>query len=147
MKKLLLSLLLASAVLLHGCATVPMADTQADAVAKTFKINPGKSGIYIYRDETFGAAIAMDVFIDGRPLGQTGAKTYFYIEVEPGPHKILSKAENDELLELNTLPGKLYYIWQEVKMGLLYARNKLQLVDEKTGQTGVMESKLIATPR
>lgn len=120
-----------------------MADTSADTTAKTFKVSANKSGIYIYRNETMGAAIIMDLFIDGRPLGQTGAQTYAYVEVDPGMHKILSKAENEDLLELNTLAGKLYYVWQEVKMGLMYARNKLSLVDEKTGQASVMESKLI----
>lgn len=121
-----------------------MADTSADAAAKTFKVSANKSGIYVYRNETMGAAITMDLFIDGKPLGQTGAKTYAYVEVDPGTHKILSKAENEDLLELNTLAGKLYYVWQEVKMGLMYARNKLSLVDEKTGQAGVMESQLIS---
>ena len=31
-------------------------------------------------------------------------------------------------------------------MGILYARNKLQLVDNKTGQDGVKESKLTVAP-
>jgi hypothetical protein len=41
--------------------------------------------------------------------------------------------------------GRLYYIWQEIKMGLGTARNELKLVDETTGRAGVMESKRIAT--
>lgn len=144
MNKKLIGFLAAVTMLVAGCASVPMADSSADTAAKTFRVPAGKSGIYIYRNETMGAAITMDLFIDGRPLGQTGAKTYAYVEVDPGTHKILSKAENEDLLELNTLAGKLYYVWQEVKMGLMYARNKLSLVDEKTGQAGVMESKLIS---
>jgi len=141
-KKMLLAGLIS--LLASGCASVPMADQAADAAAKSFKAPTDKSGIYIYRNETLGAAVTMDLFINGKPLGQTGPKTYAYVEVPPGNQKILSKAENDDLLELNTVAGKLYYIWQEVKMGLLYARNKLSLVDEKTGQAGVMESRLIS---
>jgi hypothetical protein len=38
--------------------------------------------------------------------------------------------------------NKLYYIWQEVKMGMMYARNKLHLVNESQGQKGVLESEL-----
>ena len=144
MNKRLIAIFAATLMLATGCASVPMADTSADTTAKTFKVAPNKSGIYIYRNESMGAAVSMDLFINGKPLGQTAAKTYAYVEVDPGKHKILSKAENEELLELDTLAGKLYYVWQEVKMGLLYARNKLSLVDEKTGQAGVMESKLIS---
>jgi hypothetical protein len=36
------------------------------------------------------------------------------------------------------------YVWQEVKMGVMYARNKLTLVDEATGKAGVNECSLIA---
>lgn len=140
----LIGFFVVATMLVSGCTSVPMADSSADTAAKTFKVPAGKSGIYIYRNEVIGAAVTMDLFIDGRPLGQTGAQTYAYVEVDPGSHKILSKAENDEILELQTLAGKLYYVWQEVKMGLMYARNKLTLVDEKTGQAGVMESKLIS---
>ncbi len=132
------------AALASGCASVPMADPAQDAAAKAFAVPPGKSRIYVYRNESIGAAITMDVFIDGRPLGQTVSKTYLVTDVNPGPHKILAKSENDDLLDLTTVAGRIYYVWQEVKMGLLYARNKLQLVDDKTGQAGIMESRLAA---
>jgi len=36
-----------------------------------------------------------------------------------------------------------YYVWQEVKMGLLMARSKLSQVSEEEGKQGVMESKLV----
>jgi hypothetical protein len=34
-------------------------------------------------------------------------------------------------------------VWQEVKMGAFAARSALHLVDEKTGEDGVKECKLI----
>lgn len=45
-------------------------------------------------------------------------------------------------LDLDAAGGNIYYIWQEVKMGLLYARTKLHLVSENEGQKGVLETKL-----
>lgn len=63
----------------------------------------------------------------------------------PGRRVITSKAENTETLEIDAKPGTLVYIWQEVKMGLLFARNKLQVVDESTGKKGVNETKLAET--
>jgi hypothetical protein len=128
---------------ISGCASVPMASSEADLAAKEFKapIN-GKAGVYIYRNETMGGGVKMDVFIDDQFIGSTASKTYHYVELTPGRHGLKSIAENESLLDLTAAANKLYYVWQEVKMGILYARNKLQLVDEKTGQVGVRESKL-----
>lgn len=130
-------------VLLSGCASVPMASMERDNQAKTFAVKPGLSNIYVYRNESMGAAIKMDVELDGKSIGQTVAKSYFALEVSPGKHTLVSKAENDSSLEVNAEAGKNNFVWQEVKMGLIIARTKLQLVDEATGMAGVAESKLI----
>lgn len=130
---------------LVGCASVNMADSQQDAAAKQFKVAANQAGIYVYRNESMGAAVKMDVSINGQPVGQTVANTYIYKAVPPGKTVITSKAENTETLEIDAKPGALYYIWQEVKMGVLYARNKLHQVSEAEGRKGVNETKLIAT--
>lgn len=89
-----------------------------------------------------GAAVKMDVMIDGQTIGQTAAKTYMYKEVAPGKHSVSSKAENTDTVELDLKPGSLSYIWQEVKMGLLYARTRLHIVGEQEGKKGVLETTL-----
>ena len=132
MKQVLLPLLLAAT--LAGCASVPMGDAQQDAALKTFVVPKGKSGLYIYRNESIGGAITMDVAVNGNPIGQTGAKTFLYKEVAPGKHTITSKAENTDTLTLQTQPGRAYFVWQEVKMEFAAARSKLHLVDEATGR-------------
>jgi hypothetical protein len=130
---------------LVGCASVNMGDAKQDAAAKTFSAPAGKAGLYVFRNESMGAAIKMDVSIDGQAVGQTAANTFLYKEVAPGKHTIASKAENTDTLEVDAKPGMLYFIWQEVKMGILSARSKLQLVDEAKGKKGVMETKLAET--
>jgi hypothetical protein len=87
----------------------------------------------------------MDVAIDGMPLGQTVAKTFLYKEISPGKHTITSVAENTATISIDTKAGNLYYIWQEAKLGILYARNELHLVDEKEGKQGVSETNLAET--
>lgn len=128
-----------------GCATVPMGDVKRDQELKAFTVPPDKSGIYIYRNESMGGAVKMDVEVDGTPIGQTAAKTYLYKEVTPGKHTVTSKSENTHSIEIETVSGKLYYIWQEVKIGILYARTKLHLVADDKGQKGVSETKLAET--
>lgn len=139
------ALLAAVVTSLVGCASVPMGDATKDAALKTFVGKPDVAGVYIYRNESMGGAVRMDVDVDGKPLGQTAAKTYFYTEVAPGKHVVTSKSENTDSVQLDALPGKLYYIWQEVKMGVLYARTKLHLVDEAEGRKGVLETQLAAS--
>jgi hypothetical protein len=141
-KLIALALLSASLV---GCASVPMGDVKQDAALKTFEIAPDKSGIFIYRNETMGAAMTMDVQLDGARIGETAAKTYLYKEVAPGMHKVTSKAENTDTLEVDAKPGMLVYLWQEVKMGLFGARTKLHRVSEDEGKKGVLETKLAVT--
>lgn len=135
----------ASMALLGGCASVPMADPTQDTAAKAFTAPKDKAGVYIYRSEAFGAAMRMDVFLNGRKLGESASKTYFYVELPPGTHSVVGKSENDSEVRFQALAGRLYYIWQEVKMGLLYARNELKLVDEQTGRAGVLESKRVSS--
>lgn len=143
MKHLTITLFTSIVLILTGCASVPMASVEADAQAKQFVPSDGKSKIYVYRNENFGAALKMTVLLDDKILADTAAKTYVVAEVEPGQHILVSKTENDAMLELDTKAGEIYYVWQEVKMGAFTARSKLHLVDQKAGQEGVNESKLI----
>lgn len=133
---------LAFSLALAGCASVPMGDPKQDAAAKTFNVPADKAGIYVYRNESFGAAIKMDVLVDGQKIGETGANTYLFREVAPGKHSVTSKAENADTVELDLKPGAMGFVWQEVKMGLLMARSKLHVVSEQDGKKGVMETKL-----
>lgn len=143
----MLNVIIASVLLLLvGCASAPMASSDLDQKAKSFENSSDKATLYIYRNENFGAAISMEVLVNNKSIGQTAAKTYFKYDVTPGHYQIQSKAENTSILDLDVLAGKSYFVWQEVKMGFIYARNKLQLTDEIKGKAGVLESKLINTP-
>lgn len=131
------------AVLATGCASVPMAPPAADAAAKTFQVAPDKANLYIYRNESMGAAVKMKVLIDGQPAGETGAKTYVLRAVDPGSHVVTSKAENESTITVDAAAGQNYFLWQEVKMGFGSARSALQLVDEAKGKAGVGACKLV----
>ena len=128
---------------LTGCATVPMANVEKDNVAKSFSIPEGNANIYLYRNEILGAAVKLAVVLDDKLVGDTAAQTYMLLKVTPGLHTIISKSEKDSELLITVEEGKNYFVWQEVKMGMLAARSKLHLVDEATGKAGVSECKLI----
>ncbi len=139
MKKPILFLVPFLFVLLNGCASVSMTSLEADRQAKEFVVASDKSNIYLYRNEMFGGAIAMPVSLDGQMAGRTGPKTFYLWEVEPGRHEVVSHTENEARLRLVTEPGKNYFIWQEVKMGMWTARSQLHEVAEEEGRAGVLE--------
>lgn len=143
MKRILVAAVIASSLV--GCASVPMGDPKHDAALKTFSIPADKAGVYIYRNESLGAAVRMDVELDGKAIGQTAANTYLYKEIAPGKHTLVSKGENTDSLEFEAKPGMLSYVWQEIKMGFLSPRTTLHLVNEADGKQGVLETKLAET--
>lgn len=142
-RKLITAVAFVGVLSMTGCASVPMADQSADIQAKQFQPAPDKAKVYIYRNEVMGAAIKMPVLIDNVAVGDTASKTYIEKDLQPGPHTITSKTEKDSAITIDMLAGKIYYIWQEVKMGMLAARSQLHEVDATKGQAGVRESKLI----
>jgi hypothetical protein len=60
----------ALALSLIGCASVNMGDAKQDEALKTFTIEKDKAGVYIYRNESMGAAIKMNVELDGSQLAR-----------------------------------------------------------------------------
>lgn len=134
---------LAGALLLSGCASVPKASPEQDQAAKQFQVPADKARIYVYRNESLGAAVGMPVSLNGAVMGKTAAKTYFAWDIAPGSHSLTSHTENDATLTVDAKPGQAYFVWQEVKMGFASARSALHLVDAAKGQAGVQECELI----
>lgn len=145
MKLLTRLLLLTLALFLAACSSLPKAGVEQDSTAKSFSPAADKGTLYIYRNERFGGAVEMDVLVNNKPLGKTGPKSYFALTVPPGQYTIVSKSENDATLSVDVEAGKNYFVWQEVKMGILYARSLLQLVDDAKGKSGVLECSMLST--
>src|SRR5687768_13248542 len=94
--------------LMSGCASVPMASESADTAAKAFKADPAKANIYIYRNETLGAALKMPLTLDGAAIGQTAANTYLFQQVNPGSHTITSQGKDS--LSIDAKAGNNYFV-------------------------------------
>ena len=129
---------LSAFVFMYGCASINKAPANVDAESKQFKSIPNVSQVYVYRNETFGAALSMPVTVDGKLAGETGPHSFFKFDLPAGPHLITSQG-NESKITVNTEAGKLYFVWQEVKMGAFSGGSKLQLVTEEVGKKGVAE--------
>lgn len=143
MKRLTYAFSLVIVTALMGCASVNTAPPAMQAEAKTFPVQTDKANLYIYRNESFGGAVTMKVSVNDMPIGKTGPKSFFWLKVKPGTYNISSEAENTSLVTVVAEGGKDYFVWQEVKLGLLFARNNLQTVNAATGKAGVLDSQLI----
>lgn len=146
MKKIVNLLTVLAALLLVGCAAPIKAPAENDAAAKVFTPVKDKAVVFIFRNENYGGAIGMPVKVNGQDIGETGAKTFFRLNLASGMYVIASEAENTSELPMTLVEGRNYFVWQEVRMGIWKARSSLRQVDEKAGMDGVLESVLL-TPK
>ena len=126
-----------------ACATARLAKPELDMAAKQFEVPVGKSNIYIYRNEDIVFNNEIPVDIDGEPAGKTNQGTFILKSVAPGKHSITAQAENTETIEITTAADKNYFIWLEVRIGVVTNHAHFHLVDKAQGKSGVMECKLI----
>ena len=150
---------LASVLVMAGCAssaisrtawTVPLANDDEDAQAKTFLAPPGKASIYLYRDGFVRLLEAVNVTLDGRPAGVMRGKTFFVWAVEPGLH-LVEVGEPDVVVgsaHLTVEAGRNYYLWHELVVNNtldpnppLSTGSRLYRVDKDIGQRGVLRCK------
>lgn len=100
-------------------------------------IDGNQSRVYFDWNESFGAAIRIDIILDGRVIGKTAANTYLAVDVPPGTHHLRCSGESDSVLDFGAKAGEAVYVWQEMKMGLMSARCSLSKVDRETGRAAV----------
>lgn len=133
------------AVLISGCASVPMENKETSAKAKQF--NPpstGNSGLYIYRDSFFGKALKKDIWLDGKCLGESAPDVFFYEEVKGDQeHKLSTESEfssND--LTINTVAGQHYFVRQYIRIGVFVGGANLELVNETEAKKAISSLEL-----
>lgn len=122
-----------------GCAsTVQYADFPDQTVPVE---DPDKARIYVVRPSSLGGAVSMRVSDGEHVIGKTGPKGYLCWERNPGDIEIVGKAENTARLPLTVEAGTVYYVQQHVRMGILFARNRLTLLTEAAGKAEVSKCK------
>ena len=134
------ALIVATGLLISGCASVEMATMAESAKAKEF--NPpsqGNAGVYVYRDSFVGKALKKDIWIDSKCIGESAPDVFFYTEVEGGKtHKIDTESEfSPNTLEVLFETGKNYFIRQFIKLGVFVGGAGLEQVPEEQGKKDV----------
>lgn len=134
-------------LLITSCGTVrtlpEMESKITGAVAlSTLDVPEGQSLVYVLRPSVVGSAINMPVTIDDIRMGSTHGKRFLYAFVPAGKHTLRGMAETEHELKITTEPGQTYFVKQKVKLGVLYARNKLALLEKVDGINQITGCKL-----
>lgn len=84
---------LATLMLITGCASVQLADGNAQDEVKQFKTQPGLTNLYVCRENALlvGVGITTDVQLNGESIGFVRPNTFVQAWVEPGDHTIQMK--------------------------------------------------------
>lgn len=128
------------AVLVVGCASVPMESAEVSAAAKKFGApSDGNAGLYVYRSGSFGGALKKDVWVDGHCVGETAPNVFFFQELAGDvEHKISTESEfspNDLVIKME--PGKNYFVEQFIKIGVFVGGAGVKVVPEEEGKKEV----------
>jgi PBP1b-binding outer membrane lipoprotein LpoB len=135
-----------AALLLAGCAATPPSPApEADAEARLFKPVADKAVIYILRDRGDFFTGPVRLTVDGKDVGETVPNTYLRVETEPGTKVIVSRTDPPATLELKTLSGGLYYVWQDVTAERLREYSALRVVDRNTARQVLTTSTIVIT--
>jgi len=129
-------------LLIAGCAQLPPSPQEIEA--KRFEPAPGKSVIYLVRDDPDFSDAGAPVVLDDQLMGSTYPGTFFRWVVEPGSHQIRGFAGDAGSYALRTGPNSLYFVQQRVSRFLPTpsAQSYFQLVPEGHGRAAVMRSVL-----
>lgn len=100
---------------------------------------PGKALVYVMRPTMIGMLYQTKLAVDGDWKGVNKGDSYFYFQLDPGPHAFCSIAENVSILQLTVEAGKTYYLQQHIQMGITMPRNQLSLMPEKEGEKKLPE--------
>jgi hypothetical protein len=133
--------LIGLAALSTGCATLPSPEVMKAETAN-FQLpklpEAGKAMVYVVRPSALGGLVRFNVFLDDQEaaseMGYTRSSQYVYFSVQPGPHKIYSKAENWAEVSITANAGDIIFIQQEPSMGVVMARNNLLKLEETPGK-------------
>jgi hypothetical protein len=132
-----------------GCAKLPSREVMQKEI-EGFELpkrpQADKGMIYILRPSSLGGIVRFNVHVDSKEenseIGYTRGGQYLFFDVSPGQHEIWSNAENWGQLIVNVEKGKVAYIKQNPKMGIMFARNKLSQIDEVEGKYHVKKLNL-----
>lgn len=85
-------------------------------------LDQSKATIVIFRSTSLGGPKEIYNYIDSKYIGTTKGKSFFITTAEPGTHYIVADAENKACAKITLEANKVYYLNQQIYMGVMSAR-------------------------
>ena len=139
---------MALALLLPACASVPMATAYVDAVGKRFMPPPpGQGALYVYREGVLGAAVKMSVWEGHRTLGTLAHDTWLRVDLDPGQYVIrCTGGENGDSAVVQLGPGEIRFVDLTWRFGLMVPRCGALETNADKGRPAVLAGRRAYAP-
>ena len=127
----------AAALALAACTSTPQASAARDAEAKQFISQPGSATIYVFRSDLptdIGNVTDSVLWIDGRLVGATLARSYFRVNVRAGRRVLHGDGVDQGRLALDTAAGEIYFVSLNVRSGT----SQFALVKPDVGKSEIL---------
>lgn len=97
-----------------------------------------KVKIVFIRPEYHGAALEIEIFVDGKEkqnyVGRTYGEQFLELYLEPGKHTIFQKAKTWIPYTINAKTGESYYFYQSVIKGIWTGDSRMSLIPYNVGE-------------
>jgi len=123
---------LCALALLAGCASPAQQTLHFPRQSKHLE-NAGRARIYVLRPSKAYTSTKLVVEADKALIGYTGPQSYLCWEQQPGSTEITTRGENADTLRLQTEPGHVYYVVQEIYPGQTSPRTHVLTVTDAQG--------------
>jgi hypothetical protein len=94
----------------------------------------GKAMIYVLRPTILGNKVQTKLAVDGEWKGVNRGNNYFFFPLDPGEHHVCSQSENHSIETITVEAGKTYYLQQHIHMGMVKARNSVEILSDVDGR-------------
>jgi hypothetical protein len=135
----------ACAAALSGCAAAVLYSFEPEQRAAWFLVPADKAVIYFYRDEQSDGTLPLVLSVDGKVVGEARPTKFLFYEVAPGHHTLVSSGAASDSIELDTEPGKTYFVGQQVECDA--SQLHLHLHEDKPAAGKVRVKELFASGR
>jgi hypothetical protein len=140
--------MLASLLIVGGCASVPMETAQEDAKGKQFAPpSSDKGSLYVYRRGLMGATAAIPVTIAGTLQAELAPDTWVWLQGAPASIDVkCTGTDGGADRTVNVGPGETHFVEVAFRPGLMGSRCAVLEVPAAQGQAAVLAGHRVVGP-
>ena len=128
-------------LLMVSCAT--SGAKYSEMVDSTPPISDAKARVYIYRSTALGAAVQPNVLLDGSVVGKAVPNGFFYVDCEPGNHRVATTTEVERELTFSLDEGQTRYVRLDISMGFFVGHVYPNLIEPEKAKSEIEDCRYI----